>query len=236
MKKKATCETGDEGADLVWIYKDSAQGRKQALQALRKLSESDSRCEAYKRISLVTLSRLERTQPSLAHLTALEALTVLSSSDPVDTIKRIGMEHRSLRGTTTPRAGLHPLILVLRWREALEFFQPGVLWEDIVNLSPGKARASLKTGVPVAWEHIPTLWRRWGGGALPKKTKARGESDDLRAALEEEPNAHERALVLLATSLNTSKATIRNSLSRAGVLRGLGLRPIPIFLSASRSQ
>lgn len=195
------------------------QLRRHPASQLRFLSvASDTRyaAMAWKRLFLTALKRLARHRPEAARLLAIQALNMFSKT-AFSTIERQRAKFADLRevadelrdsanplpGAATPRlTGLHPEILCHRYEEAWRCFQ------RVAN----EKRSVDKVD-------ITALWDRWGGGVLPKNTRAVGESTSLIHALQAETNAKEQGILLLATAQRSTKAVIRNALSRAGALR-----------------
>ena len=165
----------------------------------------------WKRLFVIAIKRMARRQPELARLTAIEGLsvfypyTVSNIGRPRASIAELrevvhelrDIEHRSLRGATTPHPnGLHPEILCHRYEEARLCFLRRVDKNSIEE-----------------------LWKRWGGGRVPLNTRADGEDKNFLYAVQSESNASEQGILFLATSLGSTKPVVRNALSRAGALR-----------------
>lgn len=100
----------------------------------------------WKRLFMLTLSRLATEQLSLARFTAVEALHVVgASASPshlypqtaharylLSKLKQIGKA--PLRGRTSPKKGFHPIDLQEWNRDAVRVFQNGVNEQDALDL------------------------------------------------------------------------------------------------------
>jgi len=110
----------------------------------------------WKRLFMIALTRLAAKQPSLARLTAVEALHIVGSSAspsrpyPRTTHARYllsklkQMETSSLRGRASPKKGFHPNDLHEWTRAAVRVFQNGLNQRDTAELwrqcSGGRSR------------------------------------------------------------------------------------------------
>jgi hypothetical protein len=127
------------------IYRDSCP----PLEALVKQLRSEHRpglSGVWKRLFLIAVHRLKKSQPSLALLTAVEALRIIRSSAAASgryeksfplrsrLAKLKAMDDRPLRGLTTPRKGFHPIDLHLWKNAALRTFKSGVDESTASNL------------------------------------------------------------------------------------------------------
>ncbi len=193
--------------DNVRIYKESCPSLVQLMREIErrpayKLGPSivpvDKQYAAgiWKELFLIALHRMAKKQPSLAQLTAAEALGVVLSSaassfvyprtaGPRHLIQKLrAMKERSLRGLASPRKGFHPLVLQ-HWKgEAIKTFRDGC--------------------EPTSAFH---LWKSCGGGGNRIPQTLLEEISKRRT-----PNS--RAMAFLAALTGTEEHVLRPTMSR----------------------
>ncbi len=194
--------------DPILIYNQSCPSLETLVQDLKRKSahklglslmpvEARYAAGVWKRLFLITLKRMAKTQPSVARLTAVEALSVVGSSAgstflypktaaPRHLIGKLRtMNARSLRGNSSPRHGFHPEDL-RRWKnEALRVFR---------ETRPDKAIAS-------------ALWKRCGGAGSQIPDRVLDEIKTKR-------NPNSQAIAFLAGLTGTEEQSLRPIMHR----------------------
>lgn len=200
-----------EPADKILIYNQSCESFETLVQRLKRTSAQKLGVEpryaagVWKKLFLTTLHRIAKEQPSMARLTAVEALNIVGCfSSPTSlypktataryVLKKLHvMNARSLRGNASPRQGFHPIDL-RRWKaEAMRVEQETSLCD--------KAIAS-------------ALWKRCGGkgSQIPDRVL-----DEIRT--KRTPNS--RAIAFVAGLTGTEAHILRIVMHRQRTLNNL---------------
>ncbi|MEO7862324.1 MAG: hypothetical protein ABIU05_18205 [Nitrospirales bacterium] len=101
-----------------------------------------------------------------------------------------------------------------KWKDPL-IFHLGEMW----MMGPVRGRLHVRFFQRKRTQQdLIKLSQKWCDTTLPTKTNVNGSEQPLSSALTSEHTPSEKSMVLLGTSLHTTKAVIRNALSRAGAL------------------
>jgi hypothetical protein len=169
------------------------QHRPARLLGIRGIGGSvDARYAAivWKNLFVIALKRMGRRQQTLARVTAVEALKILSLVSTSSKFPARGglsaIRHRSYStGQLKPHTGLHPDVMVQRYWEAM----------------------TVVRGKEIRREELIALWRTWKAGKVPT---------DLESDLAHFRGPHARAVCLLTKAFDyVDEESVQTLLSRA---------------------